>query len=100
MNVQGIDFPMEEIVALCQRFQVRELAVFGSALGEDFRADSDLDILVEFEPEAIVGFMILGKLQRELSNLLHRKVDLVPKRGLKSYIRQAVLDSREVLYAA
>jgi predicted nucleotidyltransferase len=79
---------------------VRELSLFGSALRDDFRPDSDLDLLVEFEPGARVGFLLLGKMERELEGLLGREVDLVPKGGLKPLIRQAVLDSARVLYAA
>jgi len=98
--IQNLDFPIEEIKMLCQRYRVRELALFGSALGDDFDAGSDVDLLVEFEPEAQVGFMTLARMQRELSAILHRQVDLVPKGGLKPRIRQAVLSSAEVLYAA
>jgi predicted nucleotidyltransferase len=98
--IQDLDFPMEEIKMLCQRYRVRELALFGSALRHDFDVSSDVDLLVEFEPEAQVGFMTLARMQRELSAILHRQVDLVPKGGLKPRIRQAVLSSAEVLYAA
>lgn len=98
--IQDLDFPIEEIKMLCQRYRVRELALFGSALRDDFDASSDVDLLVEFESEAQVGFMTLARMQRELSAILHRQVDLVPKGGLKPRIRQAVLSSAEVLYAA
>ena len=98
--IQDLDFPIEEIKMLCQRYRVRELALFGSALRDDFDASSDVDLLVEFEPEAQVGFMTLARMQRELSAILHHQVDLVPKGGLKLRIRQAVLSSAEVLYAA
>jgi hypothetical protein len=97
---RDVDFSMHEIEEVCRRYQVRELAVFGSALRSDFSAASDIDLLVEFEPEAQVGFMTLSRMQRELSAILHRKVDLVPKGGLKPIIRQAVLSTAQVLYAA
>lgn len=100
MVAQKIDMPMEEIAALCNRFKVRELALFGSVLRDDFRADSDVDILVEFAPDAEVGFMTLARMARELSALLHRRVDLVPKTGLKMKIRRDVLAGSKVLYAA
>lgn len=96
---RDLDFPMEEIKMLCQRYRVRELALFGSALRDDFGAGSDVDLLVEFEPDTQVGFMTLARMQRELSAILHRQVDLVPKGGLKPRIRQTVLSSAEVLYA-
>lgn len=98
--IRDLDFPIEEIKVLCQRYRVRELALFGSALRDDFDASSDVDLLVEFEPEAQVGFMTLARMQRELSAILQRQVDLVPKGGLKPRIRQAVLSGAEVLYAA
>ena len=92
--------PIDEIGALCRRYGVRELAIFGSALGEEFRDDSDLDFLVEFEPDIEVGFLTLARMQRELSEALHRKVDLVTKGGLKPLIHDEIISSRKVLYAA
>ena len=98
--VTTLDLPLEEIAALCRRYRVRELALFGSALRDDFRPDSDLDLLVTFDPEAEIGFLELAGLQRELATLLGRTVDLVPKRGLKPTIRDDVLASTRLLYAA
>ena len=92
--------PKDEIAGFCRRNQIRRLDIFGSALREDFRPDSDVDVLVEFEPEAQVGFMALSRMQRELAALLGRPVDLVPREGLKPKIREAVLSSAEVVYAA
>lgn len=100
MAKQAIVLPDVEIAALCRRYQVRELAVFGSYLRDDFRPDSDIDLLVEFAPEAEIGFLLLSRMGRELSQLLHRPVDLVPKGGLKRTIRDQVLASRKVLYAS
>lgn len=79
---------------------MRELALFGSALRKDFRSDSDVDLLVEFEPDAPIGFLEFTALQNELSDLLHRKVDLVPKKDLKQLIRDEVLSQIEVIHAA
>jgi uncharacterized protein len=95
-----IKLPMDEIATFCRRHHIRQLALFGSALREDFGPDSDLDILVEFEPEAQVGFMALSGMQLELAELLQRPVDLVPRQGLKPKIRDAVLSSAQVIYAA
>jgi len=94
------DLPLEAIGSLCRRYHVRELAVFGSALRGDFSSDSDIDLLVEFEEDAQIGFLALSRLQRELSALLGRRVDLVPRNGLKPTIRQQVLSDAELLYAA
>ena len=88
------------IADFCRRNHIRTLSIFGSALREDFGPDSDVDVLVEFEPNAQVGFMALGRMQRELSALLQRPVDLVPRAGLKPVIRQTILAAAEELYAA
>lgn len=100
MNNQGYNFSKQSIRELCHRYHVRELAIFGSALRLDFSETSDIDLLVEFEPEARVGFLTLSKMQRELSAIFHRPVDLVPKGGLKPKIRDEVLSNVQVLYAA
>ncbi len=99
MLQRKIRLPLSEINRVCQRYRVCELALFGSALRDDFNDASDIDLLVEFDPDAQVSFITLARMQRELSNVLHRRVDLVPKHGLKPRIRQTVLDSAEVIYA-
>ena len=90
---------LPQIAEICLRYGVRELLLFGSALGSDFTAGSDLDFLVEFHPSVRVGLVQLGRLQEELETLLRRKVDLVPKRGLKPLIRERVLEKAEPVYA-
>ena len=95
-----ITIPQDRIVEFCRRNHVRSLALFGSALRKDFDPQSDMDLLVEFEPEAHVGFLALSRMQRELSTLLGRPVDLVPRDGLKPVLREEVLSSAEMLYAA
>ena len=89
----------DTIAELCRRYHVRELSLFGSALRSDFRAESDLDLLVEFEPGARTGLLTLAALGRELGDLLERNVDLVPKLGLKPSIRGDVLARAEVVFA-
>ena len=95
-----IDLPLDEIRDICLRHHVRELSIFGSALRDDFRPDSDVDLLVEFEPDARIGFMELGRMEQDLEAALHRKIDLVPKAGLRSFLRDEVLSTAMVLYAA
>ena len=90
---------LKAIKDLCERYRVKELSIFGSALREDFKTDSDIDLLVEFEPEAQIGFVTLSRMRRELSAILNRPVDLVPKGGLKAKIRESVISSAKVLYA-
>jgi predicted nucleotidyltransferase len=92
--------PLEKLADFCRQYQVRELALFGSTLRQEHRPDSDVDLLVSFEPAARITFLTLARMQRELEALLERKVDLVPKEGLKPGIRDHVLATARVLYAA
>ena len=98
--MKPLDIPVAKMRALCERYSVAELALFGSAARAEDRPDSDIDLLVAFRPNATPSFLTLARLQRELAELFHRPVDLVPKHGLKPLIRDAVLTSAEVLYAA
>ena len=95
-----LPIPLEELAHFCSRYQVRELALFGSMLRQDHGPDSNIDLLVSFQPVARVTFLMLARMQRELEALLGRKVDLVPKDGLKPVIRDHVLATARVLYAA
>lgn len=90
----------QDLKRLCREHHVRELSVFGSLVKPTFRPKSDVDLLVEFEPGAIIGLLALARLRRELASLLGRPVDLVPKSGLKPLIRDDVLASARVIYAA
>ena len=92
--------PSEELTNFCRRYQVRELALFGSMLGPEFDSDSDVDLLVSFEPAARITFLTLARMQRELEAIMGRPVDLVPRDGLKPIIRSQVLATARVLYAA
>lgn len=94
-----IDIPMTELAALCRRYHVRELALFGSVLRDDFRADSDIDVLVEFEADAPIGLFEFVHLKNDLARLLGREVDLVEKQGLKRWVRAPVLSTARVIYA-
>ncbi|MBN1259369.1 MAG: nucleotidyltransferase family protein [Anaerolineae bacterium] len=98
--MKPLTISQEQLAALCRRHHVQRLALFGSALREDFRPESDIDLLVTFEPDAEIGFLALGRLRRELETLFGRPVDLVPQDGLKPRIRDSVLVSAELLYAA
>ena len=97
---QAISVPKAKIAALCGRYHVRRIHLFGSALRDDFGPESDVDVLVEFAPDAQIGFIALSRMQRELADIFQRPVDLVPRDGLKPAIREAVLSSAEVIYAA
>ncbi len=87
-----------EIADFCQRHHIRKFALFGSVLRDDFRPDSDIDVLVEFEPGHVPGYITLGKMQIELSELFGRQVDLKTPASLSRYFRQTVLDIAQVRY--
>ena len=90
----------DEIAEFCRRHHIRKLAFFGSVLRSDFRPDSDVDVLVEFEPGHVPGLFQLAGLERELSGLLgNRKVDLRTPQDLSHYFRDEVLASAELQYA-
>ena len=84
---------------MSRKHHIRKLSLFGSVLREDFGPESDLDVLVEFEPGQIVGLLWLARMEIELSGILKRKVDLRTPAELSRYFRQQVLDSAEVQYA-
>jgi hypothetical protein len=92
--------PIEEIAELCRRYRVRELAVFGSAARGEMRPDSDIDLLVEFQPDAPGGLLDYTGLMLDLSEVLHRRVDLVEREALKPLLRKAVLSEACTIYAA
>ena len=94
-----IDLPKEAIRKFCKKHHVRRLSLFGSALRDDFTKNSDVDILVEFEPGHPVGFFRLSGMELELSKIIQRKVDLRTPAELSRYFRQEVLNTAEVQYA-
>jgi predicted nucleotidyltransferase len=94
-----VTIPKEELAALCRRWRIRWLALFGSVLTDRFRPDSDIDLLVEFEPGWTPGLAIID-LEEELAGLFGgRKVDLVSRKYLNRWIRDRVLAEAEVLFA-
>lgn len=100
MSGDRIHLPPGQIAEFCRRHHIQELRLFGSVLRQDFRADSDIDLLVKFEPGAKVGLLALAQMELELSELLGRRADLRTAADLSQYFRQDVLDSAAVLYAA
>lgn len=89
----------DAIAGFCQRHHIVRLAFFGSVLRDDFEPQSDVDVLVEFEPEAVVGYFELYDMERELSALLgNRKVDMNTPASLSRYFRDQVLAEAEACY--
>ncbi|OHB68330.1 MAG: hypothetical protein A2Y77_07550 [Planctomycetes bacterium RBG_13_62_9] len=100
----GISIREDELRAFCQRHRIRRLALFGSVLRDDFRPDSDVDVLVDFEEGAGPGLFDFVGIQDELSEILGRRVDLVERQAVErseNYIRRRhILDSAETVYVA
>ncbi len=95
-----IHIPKKKIAGFCIKRHIRTLAIFGSALRSDFHADSDIDVLVEFEPDHIPGLFGIARMERALSGLFGgRKVDLRTPEDLSPYFRRRVLQQAKVQYA-
>lgn len=93
--------PTEKIATFCRKWDIQELALFGSVLREDFSPQSDVDVLVAFTPEARRSLFDLVEMKNELAELFGREVDLVSQRGLRNpFRRHEILNTRRVLYAA
>ena len=98
-----VTIPRDEIAAFCQRWKIRELALFGSVLRDDFGPDSDVDVLVTFDEDAGWGLFDHVQMQHELQVLLRRSVDLISKRAVERsqnwLRRQQILDTAQVLFS-
>ena len=93
--------PEEQLDRFCRRNHIRKLSLFGSALRQELRPDSDLDFLVEFEPEHIPGLLALARMERELSTVFGgRKIDLRTPEDLSRYFRRQVMKTAKVTYAS
>ncbi|MDA8162403.1 MAG: nucleotidyltransferase family protein [Desulfobacteraceae bacterium] len=100
MNHRGnIEIPQEKIAEFCRRNHILKLSLFGSALRGELRPDSDIDLLVEFDPNHIPGLIRLAGMEIELSEILGRKVDLRTPNDLSRYFRKEVIEQAEPQYA-
>jgi len=99
MSLQ-IPINREQIADFCQRHHIRKFAFFGSVLRDDFRTDSDVDVLVEFEPGVRVGLFELMSMQLEFSDMIGREADFRLPGDLSRYFRDRVIAEAEVQYAA
>lgn len=99
MSRAKIEIPKEKLAEFCHRHHIRKLSLFGSVLTESFTPESDVDVLVEFEPERTPGMLRMAGLELELSELLGRKVDLRTAAELSRYFREEVVGSGEIQYA-
>jgi uncharacterized protein len=96
----GIELPLDKIAQICRKYKIRELGVFGSAARGEATSESDVDILLEFLPDSGMSLFRLEDLNRELEELLGRKVDLASKKGLKDRVRPYVMRDLRILYEA
>ncbi|MBB4638688.1 nucleotidyltransferase family protein [Longimicrobium terrae] len=97
----NIEIPREQIEAFCRKWKIREFALFGSVLRDDFRPDSDVDVLVEFTDDVRHTLFEIVDMQAELARLFHREVDIVEKAAVKNpFVRHQILRSNEVVYSA
>ena len=99
MGKLAVVIPKEMLAEFCKRNHIRKLSIFGSALRENLGPDSDIDLLVEFDPDNIPGLIRLAGMENELSEILGRKVDIRTAQDLSRYFRQDVIKSSEVQYA-
>jgi predicted nucleotidyltransferase len=92
--------PKKRLEQICRENHIRRLSLFGSALRNELRPDSDIDILIEFEEEHVPGLLTLLKIEIELSEMIGRKVDLRTPSELSLYFREDVISHAKVEYAA
>ncbi|GAB4381370.1 MAG: nucleotidyltransferase family protein [Elainellaceae cyanobacterium] len=99
-----IQLPQQALAAFCQKWKIKEMSFFGSVLREDFRPDSDIDIMVSFEDNSTWGILEFARMKRELKTLLGREVDLLTKKSIEqshNWIRrQEILGTAQVIYVA
>jgi hypothetical protein len=100
VELHGIQFDTTALAAFCRRRGIRKLALFGSILRDDFGSESDIDILVEFDPAKTPTLLGIADMELELSAMLGRKVDLRTPEDLSIYFRDAVTRTARVQYAA
>lgn len=102
MNLLTLSFPKRSISRFCHQWKIHELAIFGSALRDDFNINSDIDILVTFSKDADWGLFDHVQMQEELQQIFGRKVDLISKRGLdysKNRLRRdEIMKSSKIIY--
>jgi predicted nucleotidyltransferase len=104
MKLKNIELPIEQIQEFCDRWHITELALFGSILRDDFRSDSDVDVLVTFAPDAQRGLSETLQMKDELQSIFGRKVDFIVKTAIErseNWLRRKnILESAQIIYAA
>jgi uncharacterized protein len=99
MQTKKFRIPRKKIAEFCKRWSITEFSVFGSALRDDFRPDSDVDVLVSIDPKTHIGLFEIAQMQIELEKMFKRPVDLVEKEGLRNPDRRSeILRTAQVVY--
>jgi hypothetical protein len=98
MKPERVNLTEEQIAEFCQKNHIKKFAFFGSILRDDFRSDSDIDILIDLDYNYKTGLMKMARMERELSETIGRQVDLRTPEDLSDYFRDKVLSEAEVLY--
>ncbi len=97
----GINLNYNDILMICKKYSIIELSIFGSSLRDDFNKNSDIDILVSFDENAVISLFDIMDIEKEFSKVFNREIDVVEKESLKNPIRKnRILSTREILYAA
>jgi predicted nucleotidyltransferase len=96
-----LQFDQNEVNRIAQLYRIKELALFGSAVRDDFNKDSDVDLLVVFEDDADLSYFDIMEIKQEFEKLFHRQVDIVEKAAIKNpYRRNTILNNARTIYAA
>jgi len=100
MLINGVNFPIDRIADLCRRYGAGRLSLFGSILRDDFHANSDVDVLVEFLPQTRIGLIGIANMEAELAEAVGRRVDLRTAADLSRYFRAEIVGHARLLHAA
>ncbi len=102
LHVNGnvtLDITYDDLALFCQKYHIKKLALFGSVLGDKFNADSDIDVLVDFDAGYKIGYMLMAEIEIKLAEILGRKIDLKTRWELSRYFRDDVCENARILYA-
>ena len=101
MALPHLEIPSQGLESICRKWRVRELSLFGSVLRDDFTPESDIDVLVSFDPDATWSLWDLTEMRDDLTALIGRPVDLVEREGLQNpFRRDKIMQTRKVIYVA
>ena len=104
MAIKNINIPQEKLKEICSDYSIKELSIFGSVLRSDFNSESDVDLLIEFEPDMRISLFDIVDLKKEFEKVFGREVDIVTKNAIKRsrnhLRRKGILENYKVIYAS